>query len=245
MLSEAQKFRGSVYLEDGAILPEELTVDGRHSQAVDDVSWHVLLRSQTGRVCGCLRVFDETQAHGFEDLAISKSTVARCSNWGPSVRKAVETEMATARRQGLSFAEVGGWAIAPERRCTLDALRIILATYGLLELLGGFMGLATATCRHCSAAVLRRIGLSSLATDSREVPSYYDPQYRCEMEILRFDSRLPNPKYLAWVREFRSQLRGVPVIAAEASGAPWAHKPIEPALLSAAVANSGSRLRMA
>jgi hypothetical protein len=107
---------------------------------------------------------------------------------------------------------VGGWAVAEERRGTLEPLRIILATYGLLELMGGCVGIATATFRHCSAGILRRIGLASLLAGETEMPPYYDSQYRCEMEVLRFDSRFPNAKYRDWVAQLSSVLSTAPVI---------------------------------
>jgi hypothetical protein len=112
----------------------------------------------------------------------------------------------------IAFGEVGGWAVAERHRGTLEPLRIILATYGLLELLGGCSGVATATFRHGSASILRRIGLSSLMTDGAALPPYYDPNYDCEMEVLRFDSRSPNPKYRPAVRELASVLTSASVI---------------------------------
>ena len=123
--------------------------------------------------------------------------------------------MAEARSQQLGFGEVGGWAVADNRRGTFESLRILMATYGLLELLGSCTGVATATFRHRSAAILRRIGLESLSHDGVELPPYFDPQYGCEMEVLRFDSRSPNPKYRDWVAEFSFSLTTTPVICAD------------------------------
>jgi hypothetical protein len=240
-----QRFRGSVYLDDGAILPEELTVDGRHWLEVDDVSWHVLILNASGSVSGCLRVLDETSATGFDDLWVGNCGMARSARWRRPLREAVESEMHTAQREGLSFGEVGGWAIAPERRCTMDALRIILATYGLLQLLGGFKGVATATCRHCSSTVLRRIGLSSLLVSGTELPSYFDPQYRCEMEVLRFDSRRPNPRYLSWVLELTSHLARVPVLCSKARQSETAANRFERPFFHPAVVGNARQLRLA
>src|ERR1051325_2676661 len=76
----------------------------------------------------------------------------------------------TAQRVGMGFGEVGGWAVGDAYRCTIEPLRIILATYGLLRLLGGVMGVATATFRHESAPILRRIGLTSLVAGEEELP---------------------------------------------------------------------------
>jgi hypothetical protein len=120
--------------------------------------------------------------------------------------------MARARQMRMGFGEVGGWAVAEGRRLTLEAIGILLATYGLLELLGGCMGVATATFRHSSATILRKIGLSSLDAGGVELQPYFDPSYGCEMEVLQFDSRFPSSKYISWVKELAVILKDAPII---------------------------------
>ncbi len=207
-----QRFRGGVYLNDGAIRPEALSKDGRHILPIDDDSWHVLTLRPDGTVCACLR-FLEQRARHFEHLWVRQAALMRSETWAPRLRKAVESEMTYSRAARISFGEVGGWAIAPDRRLTMEPLRTILATYGLLELLGSCSGIATATRRHGSAPMLRKIGLSPLVIDGTELPAYYDPRYQCEMEVLRFDSRYPNPKFRNWVSELSSFLTTAPVIS--------------------------------
>jgi hypothetical protein len=214
LLAQMQRFRGRVYTADGAIGPDELTADGRHKVAVDDCSWHVLSLDEHGQVCACLRYLEESRAVDFDDLWVRHAAMAS-SPMGYQFRRAVEGRMAESRRMELGFGEVGGWAVSEDRRWTLEPLRIILATYGLLELLGGCTGVATATFRHHSATILRRIGLTSLCADGVELQPYFDPHYGCEMEVLGFDSRFPNPKYRAWVAEFSSSLTNAPVICRE------------------------------
>ena len=218
LLAEMQRFRGRVYLSDGAIRADELTSDGRHRLPIDSHSWHVLSLDDDGRVVACLRYLEETQAGGFDDLWVRNAAMAR-SPEGLRFRHAVESEMRHARQSRLGFGEVGGWAVDEEHRWTLEPLRIILATYGLLELLGGCTGVATATFRHSSATILRRIGLTSLTSDGAELPPYYDPYYGCQMEVLRFDSRFPNPKYRERVAELKAALTAAPVICRESLGA--------------------------
>jgi hypothetical protein len=214
LLAETQRLRGRAYADDGAIRPDELTADGRHKVAVDEQSWHVLALDERGRVCACLRYLEESWAVEFGDLWVRHAAMAN-SPIGPRFRRAIERQMSEARQMRLGFGEVGGWAVAEDRRGTLDPLRIILATYGLLELLGGCTGVATATFRHRSATILRRIGLESICADGEALPSYFDPGYGCHMEVLRFDSRFPNPKYREWVAEFSSSLTHAPVICRE------------------------------
>jgi hypothetical protein len=216
LVSQMQHFRGMVYLRDGAVQKSDLTVDGRHKVPVDDRSWHVLVLDRKDQVCACLRYLDESRAGGFDDLWIRHAALSRLPRLGRKFRGAVESGMMQARREGMCFGEVGGWAVAEEHRCTTEPLRIILATYGLLRLLGGALGVATATFRHGSAPILRRIGLSSLTSDGQEMPPYFDPHYGCEMEVLQFDSRHPAPKYEGWVSDLAADLAGAPVICREA-----------------------------
>jgi hypothetical protein len=87
-----------------------------------------------------------------------------------------------------------------------------LAVYGLAHNLGGGIGVTNATRRHHSSYILRRIGGGSLIADGVELPAYYEPQFNCEMEILRFDSARPNPRYQAWIDDIRAHLLTTPVI---------------------------------
>jgi hypothetical protein len=215
LVSQMQRFRGMVYLRDGAVQKSDLTGDGRHKLPVDDRSWHVLTIDREDRVCACLRYLDESHAAGFDDLWIRHAALTRLPALGRNFRGAVESGMKMARSLGMGFGEVGGWAVAEAHRCTVEPLRVILATYGLLRLLGGAIGVATATFRHGSAPILRRIGLTSLAAGGRELPPYFDPHYGCQMEVLQFDSRRPAAKYENWVADLVEDLAMAPVICRE------------------------------
>jgi hypothetical protein len=215
LLREMQQFRGSLYLRDGAIRNSDLTPDGRHRTEVDERSWHVLSLDRCQRVCACLRFVDESHATGFDDLWVRRSALADYPGLGQAFRAAVEDQMRAAQQLGLGFGEVGGWAVAEEHRGTLEPLRIILATYALMELLGGSLGVATATYRHESAPMLRRIGLGGIHSAGEELPSYYDPHYGCQMQVLQFDSRHPNPKYSGWVAELAQDLRFARVVSSD------------------------------
>jgi hypothetical protein len=215
LLSSMQRFRGSMYLSDGAILPEQLSGDGRHIAPSDEESWHVLTLNQMGNICACLKFHEERPSTRYNDLDVWQSALAQCVEWGETLRKAVELERFNAQALQLRFGEVGGWAIAPDRRNSRVSLDIILAAFGLLNLLGGGVGLATATVRHGSASILRRLGLSPMSAEGQELPVYYDPNYRCEMELLSFDSRTPSAKYTNWVALLSRQIACAPVICAK------------------------------
>jgi hypothetical protein len=139
---------------------------------------------------------------------------------GRSFRAAVEREMYRAKEMRVGWVEVGGWAVSEDHRWTLEPLRIILAAYALAELLGGCSGVATATFRHSSAMILRRIGLFAIMADGQPIPPYHDANYRCHMEALQFDSRRPNPKYSDWVAELSDLLVQAPVICRDSFSNP-------------------------
>ena len=216
-LNEAQRVRGSVYLADGALQASELKADGRHVQSADHDSWHLLAVDRNGEVRGCARYRHHTGYVAFDDLAVRDSWLASCLQWGPSLRAAVESEILNAQQLGMAFSEVGGWAIVPERRYTTGALRIAMATFSLAQILGGCVGISTATERHNSSSILRRIGGRPLESGGTQLPSYYDPQYRCRMEVLRFDSRLPDSLCRRWVDRLSRQLGEVSVVVAAES----------------------------
>jgi hypothetical protein len=134
---------------------------------------------------------------------------------------AIESELRRARQENLKYAEVGGWAVSKDSRCTSEGLLLALAAYSLGKIAGGALGLTTATVRHASSAILRRLGGSHLEAGGNVVPPYYDPRYKCEMELLRFDSRRPDPKYAPLIDLMAARLRDVLVVASKVdSGRP-------------------------
>lgn len=219
LLSKMQRFRGATYLKDGAITEKHLDSEGRHRVDTDFQSWHVLMMNEHGDVCGCSRYSSYRFAEDFENLAVGRSALAQSDQWGPKLRAAVERERRKALQEDSNFVEVGGWAISDTLRCTTEAIRIALATFALGHCLGGCIGVTTATVRHSSANLLRRIGGQPLSFDNTELPKYFDPEYECEMEILRFDSSAPNPKFAPWVDQLKMEMASVPVIAAQLN--PW------------------------
>jgi hypothetical protein len=117
---------------------------------------------------------------------------------------------------------------------------MVLSTYALTQELGGTIGLSSATQRHDSASILRRMGGRALDLQGAQLPSYYDPQYECEMEILRFYSWAPNPRYGIWIDEVKAHLRNAQVITTGTAGPEWVAamraRPVNPELRRAASA---------
>jgi hypothetical protein len=217
LVREMQKLRGKIYLDDGALGREQLTFDGLHDTAEDHKSWHLLMVDHHRRVTGCAWYLEHPSTVEMDDLRVRQTPLARSAEWCAKLRKGVESEIRRARRECLRYAEVGGWAVSEQGRCTSEGLVLALAGYSLGRICGGCLGITTATVRHCSSSILRRLGGSPLAAGGTPVPSYFDPRYGCEMEILRFDSRRPNPKFNDLIERLRERMASVPILAPSAA----------------------------
>ena len=213
LVREMQKLRGRIYLDDGALGREQLSAEGLHETVEDEKSWHLLMVDRRQRVTGCAWYLEHEPSVQVDDLRVRCCPLARMTEWRDYLRKGVESELARARREKLNYAEVGGWAVSKMSRCTSEGLVLALAGYSLGRICGGCLGITTATVRHCSSSILRRIGGAPLDADGTPVPSYYDPRYKCEMEILRFDSRHPNPKFVPLIERLREKMARVQVVA--------------------------------
>jgi hypothetical protein len=220
LLRELQRLRGSIYLRDGAVDSKQLSPDGLHQTPEDDRSWHLVMFNRHRRISACAWYLQHDEAVQADDLRVRTCPLAGADGWRSGFRKAVELEIANARRSGLHLTEVGGWAVAKESRRTSEGLVLALAGFSLGRICGGTLGITTATVRHCSSTILRRLGGSPLEVDGTAVPAYYDPKYKCMMELLRFDSRRPNAKYVGLVERLREMLPHVPVIANRAAAVP-------------------------
>jgi hypothetical protein len=214
MVMQIQQLRGSVYLQDGAVRRDQLSPDGLHRTPEDDHSWHLLMLNRHMDVSSCVWYLQHDEQADFESLRVRNCPLTRTLSWHERVGEAVRLDLQRARAERLRYAEVGGWAVARESRCTSEGLLLALAAYSLGRALGGALGLTTATVRHSSSTILRRIGGSHLEVEGVKVPPYYDPKYRCEMELLRFDSRRPNAKYASLIELLKDKLANVAVIAA-------------------------------
>jgi hypothetical protein len=212
LLAGLQRLRGRVYLDDGAIQPSHLSPDGRYVQPEDQDAWHLITLDAQGEVSGCARYLAYSGHLPFSQTGVSSASLSASHEWASPFRSAVESQIKRAARLGIDYVEVGGWALTPEVRRTTEALRIALGMFSLGRLLGGCIGLTTATVRHCSSSILRRIGGQPLSTMGVEIPGYFDPSYRCQMEILRFESAHPTPRFEPWIEELKTYLSAVPLI---------------------------------
>ncbi len=217
LLSAVQRFRGRSYLQDGALRPADLTPDGRHQQPIDPHSWHLVIQTPTLDVVSCARYYSLPNPC-FETTLTSRSRLAAEPQWRSPVRSLVENSIRQAADRGALFAELGGWCVAESARKTSHALRSVLSMYALGEILGGTVGLSTATTRHSSSSILQRLGAQKAHWQGHPLPTYFEPVFDCHMELLQFDSSRPAPKYSSQVLAYQQQLRSsVRVVCSGAS----------------------------
>jgi hypothetical protein len=210
-MSEMQRFRGRIYHSDGALQASQLK-DGRHQEASDESSWHLLLVDGNDAINGCALYRSYDGCIGFNDLRLSGSELANNSIWRGRLAKAVRREFGEADKRNVAVAELGGWAISEELRCRIEAVRLALSTFSLARMLGGCVGLTTATVRHGSSTILRKLGGKSLMVDGETIPKYFDSRYNCDMEVLRFDSSEPSPNYEASIQALADGLNTCEII---------------------------------
>ena len=213
LLENLQRFRGSAYLEDGAVTPDHLTPDGRHETPEDAQAWHLVLTNEVDDIIACAWYREHCSCVHFSRLRLRQCPLAAAPEWRDTLWAAVTDEIARARQDSLHYAELGGWAVAQNSRCTFEPLVLALATYSLARICGGALGITTATTRHASAHILARLGGAPLERDGVVIPPYFDPRYGCTMQILRFDSRAPSPKFAGIVALLAEKLSEVSVIA--------------------------------
>ena len=121
MLSDVQRLRGKVYLNDGAIGTEDLTGDGRHDTPEDHKSWHVVMRDEQRNVSGCIWYMEHANPT-FDALRLRHSPLMQSNVWSAKLRAAVEQDIARAKREKVGFAEVGGWAVSGDSQNNLGSV---------------------------------------------------------------------------------------------------------------------------
>jgi hypothetical protein len=216
LIYATQVLRGTVYNEYAPIA-SQLFPDGRHYLPSDAHSWHIVLQDTCEQqIAGCIRY---RPIHDFEELTVSQSALARSHRYGPLLRAAVERDIAATENAGMHYAEVGMWALRPEVRCSSAAINLALMMFVLAECLGGGLGITTATTRHHSASILRRLGGRRLAG----LPTYYEPRYGCVIEVLHFGLANLNSRFASRLNQLRAEMRHTDIIWAPPCEQAFAH----------------------
>jgi hypothetical protein len=241
LVAELQRLRGNIYLKDEAIQRHQLTDDGRHQTPEDDKAWHFLLMDRDDRVTASAVYLEHDGRVRFEDTRAAHNPLMQDIEWRQPLWLAMERELRTARRLGMKYVELGGWAVSEPARGTAAPLALALAVWAFSRRDRGALGLTTATYRHCSATILKRLGGARFECNGHELPAYFDKRYGCMMELLHFDSREPNRRYLSLIDQVGGMLSQLRVVArpssSEAAAARFAPRPFAPPFATGAIAS--------
>jgi hypothetical protein len=214
ILARMQQMRGRVALKEGAVRRSELDSNARHRMPGDESSWHLIRLGEEGNVNGCARILVHPNTATFSELRLASSAVAQHPQWREQVRWSVESDLAMAREHKINVVEPGGWVLEEKLRGTSEAISIALSAFAWARLIGSCLAYVTATVRHRSSSMLRRLGADSLYFGGEEIPRYYDSRYACEMELLRLRNPNPHPKFERRLTFMQDLLSGAPVLQA-------------------------------
>jgi hypothetical protein len=207
-LAEIQRLRGAVYLEDGAISPSALDVNRRHITDFDYENWHIVVTSKSGQVAACIRLRLHDADIGIHQLKVYDLVERMPPGARAAFRSALESFLQEAGVERVRVGEVGGWAVSPDARRSPCTMALPIAAWSLYQIIGDAMVLSAATARHRSADILKGIGGFPLSHDGVHLAKFFDPGYRCDMEIVAYDSRRPLPKYAGLVDRIKTHLLG-------------------------------------
>jgi hypothetical protein len=206
MIHRIQRFRGSIYLEDGAIPASALDADGRHSTPFDYSSWHFVLLKQESRIVGCMRATLHSSSAPVSNLKLHEMIARMSGEQGKRYGTAVQTFLREAE-SGRNVIEGGGWAVGKELRNSRIAPVLALACFSLGRLLGNAVMIGTAARRNCSAEILRRLGGFPLTYHGDELGPFYDEHYHGDIEFLGFDCLRVAEVYEQTVEDIKDYLQ--------------------------------------
>src|SRR5262245_29480124 len=205
-ISEIQRFRARVYVAHGALPASALDGRGRHFQWFDFENHHLCLRNGAGQIRGCLRLRLHNRGVKLHDLRIHELIRRLPMPLAETCNRAVVALLERSCSEGLRFGDVGGWAVDEELRQSRVSVLLPVACWVVYPILHHVLAVASATTRHQSSEILKRIGGFALRYGSEELPQFVDDFHGCEMELLGFDSRSPQPRYERTVADLKAYL---------------------------------------
>ena len=212
MIDEIQRFRGSIYREDGAIPASVLDAKGRHRTVFDYSSWHFLLLKEGTRIAGCMRATFHPSSTPVSNLKLHEMITRMSEEQEKCYRAAIQSFLTEACESGRNVLEAGGWAVAKELRHSRVASVLALASYSLARLLGNCLGIGSAARRNHSADILRRLGGFSLTYQGAELVPFYDVHHQGEIELLWFDCCQVQETYEQTVKDIEDYLQDTRII---------------------------------
>jgi hypothetical protein len=221
MIDEIQRFRGNVYVHDKAIPASSLDKEGRHYSDYDYQAWHIIFRDRREDLCGAIRVgLVSCTDTDVEDLQVLRFLAKMPDDQRTPLEAAVRGFLGNCRLLQPSICEPGAWAVAEDVRKGRLAPVLAASIWSLLRVVGGASGVATATTRHGSADILKKMGGFDLILNGVPLVPFYDSYHACYMELVGFDSSYLNPRLEATVTEVQEYMGLLPIITRGASSPP-------------------------
>ncbi len=214
---ELFKMRGSVYLQDGAISEENLDKFGKYVSPHDKYSWQVLLLDSSKKPHGGLRIrfwdFENIRAHFMQTHAKELIDRMDCDNqkvYQESIIRFLDEEMRT-----KFFGEVAGLVITDYEKNSPAALLLVAFCFAFGEFVGGFNALVSATERHYSNRIMRKIGGHRIPhKETKEyLNTFFDSKYNCNMEYIVFESACPAALIQDLCKKIQEKLKTTLVLA--------------------------------
>jgi hypothetical protein len=215
ILADMQRMRGRIAVCEGAGRESDLDSQGRHHMHGDEKSWHLIRMGANGDVLGCARILVHSESTTFSSLRLASSAVAKDPQWARQLRWSVETDIAIARKKQWTLLEPGGWVLDERLRGTSEATSIALSAIAWSQMFGECLAFITATVKHGSSSMMRRLGCDSIYFSGNAIPRYYEPGYQSDMELLKIQTRTLNPKFDSMLAPLRHLLSAATVLQPE------------------------------
>ena len=209
LLVAAQMLRARIFLADTALVASTVDSSGRYIHPLDRQSWHVLICSPQGSVCGTLRVTVHDDECGVDDLTVSECPVFAEEEWRLRGRGILASFLQRASAARVRAAETGGWALDESLRGGKKGALLALSGWAVIRLVGGAKILGAVTTRHGASRMTRYLGGLELADAKGSIPAYFDPRYGCDMELIEFDSQQVNPAFEPTVQAICNHFLGM------------------------------------
>ena len=213
-VSEIQAVRGQIYFEDGAIPKSALDAQGRYGAEGDFDHWHVVVSDSASNVCGCVRLRLLHPDQDLNELHTYKVLARLPEDQQGRYLRAADAHRMKALDDNVSFGEVSGLALTKKFRRSSAGITLAVACWSVFRLLGNAMPLGTSTLRHGWAERLQGLGGFALTCGNEPLPPFYDDYFRCEMQLLGFDSRRIVPSCEPLVEEIHSHVLDSTIVAA-------------------------------
>jgi hypothetical protein len=221
VIEEIQRFRGYVYVQDKAIPSSALDEQGRHYSEYDYRAWHIIFRERRQELCGAIRVGlvdygDYGDTEESDPLQVLQFLSHIPSDTKAPLETAVRRFLDNCRTLAPSICEPGAWAVAEDVRKSRVAPILAASIWSLGRVMGGGIGVATATTRHGSADILKKMGGFDLFLNGMPLVPFYDSYHQCYIELIGFDSDYLNPRLEPTVAEVQDYISNLPIITTDA-----------------------------